>query len=331
MGIDVVKPLERLANRLRARGLKVSEGEPLWRHTTLRVGGPADLFCEVDTVSQLLSAVEAAGEEGIQYTIIGGGSNLLVADGGVRGLVIKNRSRGCLLLPRPAEGELFFSVPDGCALSPSGLDGNEGWLLAAGGEPIARLARRLVKLGIEGLHWAAGLPGSVASAVVNNAGAFGGDTASSIERAAVVEASGRHLMTAADLDAGYRSSRLKGRRDAVVVSVEFRVRRGNRAELMKFLASADTFRRTRQPREPSCGSVFKNPELAPAGYLIEQAGLKGTRIGGAQISPVHANFIVNLGGARAEDVLALMELCRERVKAVFGVELEPEIELLGSW
>jgi UDP-N-acetylmuramate dehydrogenase len=287
------------------------------------------LFCEVHTVGQLLAAVEAARSQGIEFTIVGGGSNLLVSDAGIRGLVIKNSSRGSVILSSRAPEPLFFSIPASWKLGE--FSGEEGWLLVAGGEPIARLARRLARAGIEGLQWAAGLPGSVASAVVNNAGAFGSDMAGSMGRAAIVDSSGRYLAEPEDLSMVYRSSRLKGKRDAVVASVELRLRKGDRTGLARFLTEADTFRRTCQPKEPSCGSVFKNPQEAPAGYLIERAGLKGVKIGGAHVSMVHANFIVNAGGATARDVLQLIDLCRRRVMEAFGVELELEIELVGDW
>lgn len=329
MGTRTADGLQRLALRLKSEGLKVSLEEPMWRHTSIRIGGPADLFCEVYSVRELLAAVDAARQEGVQYTVVGGGSNVLVSDAGIRGLVIKNRSRGAILLPtRPVETMFFSLEPEGSLV---GLQGDEGWLLVAGGEPIARIARRLTREGIEGLQWAVGLPGSVASAVINNAGALGGDTAGSMGRAAIVDTRSRYLAGPSDLGMAYRYSHLKGRRDVVVISVEFHLRRGDRRVLSTFLSDADAFRRARQPREPSCGSVFKNPKRAPAGYLIEQAGLKGTRIGAALISPVHANFIVNTGGATARDVQQLIELCRTRVKEAFGVELELEIELIGEW
>ncbi len=324
-----LEDLHALCSRLSEIGIHVVTQEPLARHTSLRIGGPADLFCEVHSVGHLLAAVEAAVDAAIPYTVLGGGSNVLVSDKGIRGLVIKNKSLGWLLQSgRPVE-EQFFTLPPKVKQDVPGQQ--SGWLLVAGGEPIARLARRLARCGIAGLHWAAGLPGTVASAVVNNAGAFGSDIASCVGRVAILCRSGRWLADPEALEMRYRHSILKGNRDTVVVSAEFAVHRGDPDALMSFIAETDTFRRERQPRRPSAGSVFKNPEGYPAGYLIEQAGLKGTRVGRAQVSPVHANFIVNTGGASARDVLMLIRLVREKVFSAFGIELELEIELLGEW
>jgi UDP-N-acetylmuramate dehydrogenase len=303
-----------------ALGVTVAADEPLARHTTFHIGGPADLYAVASNIAQLERLAELAAAHALPLTIVGGGSNILVSDGGVRGLVIANQTRHFEM--QNAECGMQNGTPhfDFCILhSDSGV-------------ALAGLARWTIKQGWAGLEWAVSVPGTVGGAVIGNAGAHGGDIASNLAWALIAEpGQGRALLTAADLAFTYRSSILKRQSGgAVVLAAGFKLTRGDPAELT---ARADGFlarRRASQPTEPSAGSIFRNPPGDYAGRLIEAVGLKGHRIGGAQVSPRHANFIINVARAAAADVLALIDLIRQRVFAQFGVELIPEIVFLGD-
>lgn len=288
------------------------QGEPLARHTSLKVGGAADYFARAGTAADLARWLRWAAEHEIPARVVGGGSNLLVADAGVDGLMVK---------------------PVGTRAEVVEQDG-QPVLLADAGVTFASVARRLSKQGYGGLEWATNVPGTVGGAVVNNAGAFGGDTASALVAASVVDPEGRtRPMLPAELGYAYRTSVLKRRELGLVAvaSVELRLVRSN-PEASQALVSSFTRQRTlTQPRILSAGSVFANPEGTYSGKLIEEAGLKGTRVGGAQISEQHANFIVNPGGATAADVYALMCLAQRTVYERTGTWLRPEIELFGRW
>jgi len=306
-----------------ALGVTVAADEPLARHTTFHIGGPADLYAAVNTIAQLERLAELAAAHALPLTILGGGSNILASDGGVRGLVIANQTRDFGV----RVADLRLADP---ALLTVGAD-----VLAASGVALAGLARWTIKQGWAGLEWAVSVPGTVGGAVIGNAGAHGGDIARNLAWAFVADpGAGRapRLRAAADLEFTYRSSILKRRSGgAVVLAAGFNLSRGDPVELA---ACADGFlarRRASQPTEPSAGSIFRNPPGDVAGRLIEAVGLKGQRIGGAQVSPRHANFIVNVAQATAADVLALIDLIRQRVFAQFGVELIPEILFLGDW
>jgi UDP-N-acetylmuramate dehydrogenase len=277
---------------------------PLAPHTSLRVGGPADSFVLAHSAQELAEALAA----GVQVRVIGGGSNLLVSDDGVEGLVVK----------------VVFNettVRDTCVVAEAGAN-------------LANLARRLAKQDFSGLEWAANVPGTVGGAVVNNAGAFGGDTASCVLGVTVVDAHGhRRRLEPSDLGYAYRTSALKRRElgNVAVERVELRIRRCAPGEAQARVREFNGQRMRSQPRILSAGSVFANPEGTFAGKLIEEAGLKGTWVGRAQISEQHANFIVNPGGATAADVYALMRRAQDVVFQRTGVWLRPEIELLGRW
>jgi len=284
----------------------VRRGEPLARYTTLGVGGPADLLALVDGADALRRAVLLAWEREVPCRVLGAGSNVLVGDGGVRGLVVINRS-----------GSVRFSGTH---------------VEAESGVSFSALARRCVDRGLAGLEWAVGIPGTVGGAVVGNAGAWGGDVASVLHTAILLEPGGAvEAWPVERLEYGYRTGALKrnGGRQPVVLGAEFALRQGDRRTLEARVAEIAARRKATQPPGATCGSIFKNPPGDYAGRLIEAAGLKGKRQGRAEISPRHANFIVNRGGATAADVWALIQLARERVLARFGVELELEIELVG--
>jgi UDP-N-acetylmuramate dehydrogenase len=284
-------------------------------HTSFRIGGPADLYAVATSAQELVELVSLAREQGIPYFVIGRGANILVADEGIRGLVIENGGR-----------EICFEQE---------IKG-QAVLYAESGALLGDLARESARRGLGGLEWALGIPGSVGGAIVGNAGAYDcyiGDVA---QKATVLAPDGTvRQLSVAEMGFGYRTSRFKGQagegQQEVILSAEFALRPEPAQELAEKMADYTRRRETSQPTEPSVGSVFKRTRQYPAGFLIEQAGLKGTRIGGAQISPKHANFIVNLGGARALDVKALIDLAQEQVREQFGVELELEVELVGEW
>jgi UDP-N-acetylmuramate dehydrogenase len=281
-------------------------------YTSLRVGGAADYFLLATTGLQLAEALGWARDEGRPVRVIGGGSNLLVSDDGVEGLVVKTGN------------------------TRTGVEEHHGEpvLVADAGATLANLARRMAKDGFGGLEWAANVPGTVGGAVVNNAGAFGGDTASCLITAGVVDDQGRRgYLTPSELEYAYRTSALKrGELGTVAVErVELRLVPKAPGEAEALVKTFNTQRMASQPRILSAGSVFANPEGDFAGRLIEATGLKGARVGGAEISEQHANFIVNPGGATAGDVYALMRRAQDTVYERTGVWLKPEIELFGRW
>jgi len=289
---------------------------PLARYTAFQIGGPADLLVVARDVDALRQVVTLAWERRIFYRVLGKGSNILVSDAGWRGLVVLNRARETAILPpRKPEGSWTVRAESGALFS--------------------TLARRCVDRGLAGLEWAVGIPGTVGGAVVGNAGAWGGDVASSLQAAAVLEPGGGEARWPVErFGYAYRTSILKTeaeRRQAVVLAAEFGLREGEPQALRARAAEIAARRKASQPSGTSCGSVFKNPPGDSAGRLIEAAGLKGRRVGGAQISTRHANFIINLGQARAADVKALIDLARATVRERFGVALELEIELVGDW
>ena len=294
-----------------ALGDKMRQNEPMSLHTSFRIGGPADLYAVATKIQELVEFVSSALEHDIPYFIIGRGTNILVADEGIHGLVIENGVQG-----------MRFQ--------------DDTVLYAESGALLTDLARESAQRGLGGLEWAVGIPGSVGGAIVGNAGAYGDYISDVLRKATVLEADGTlHELSARELGFAYRTSKFKKQgiedRSEVILSAEFMLRPEPARTIAKKMANYTRRREESQPAEPSAGSVFKRTEQYPAGFLIEQAGLKGARIGGAQISPKHANFIVNLGEAKAADVKALIDLAQEQVRERFGVKLELEIELIGEW
>lgn len=307
-------------------------GIPVRRHvslaplTTIKVGGPADYFATVQTVDQLLKLVRWARSVGLPYFILGGGSNILISDAGIRGLVIENRCRQVRVDPAP------------CCAFPRD---DRPYLFAESGAAMAGVARQSIRAGLTGLEWAVSIPGTVGGAVVGNAGAHGGEVKDCLDYALVLDEHDEvREYTVADFAYAYRDSTLKRQKllqagfKPVVLSANFRLPYGE-PEVGRTLAEGYlAHRRRTQPVEPSLGSTFVNPPGDFAGRLIEAAGLKGARVGGAQVSELHANFIINPGGvgsATARDVLALMELIQTTVHRRLGVELVPEVQLVGEW
>ncbi|MFZ9850550.1 MAG: UDP-N-acetylmuramate dehydrogenase [Vulcanococcus sp.] len=291
-------------------GLRRAVG--LAEFTTWKVGGPAQWFAEPDSPEQLLELLGWARSEAIERRVIGAGSNLLVSDAGLAGLTVCNRR-----------------------LQGAEIDAVAGVIEARAGEPIPTLARRAARAGLAGLEWSVGIPGTVGGAVVMNAGAQGGCTADVLESITVVDPvqpEQPFLLQAADLDFAYRHSRLQGE-PLVVLSARFRLLPGQEPAAVSRRTSANLHSRTStQPyQQPSCGSVFRNPEPRKAGQLIEGLGLKGLSIGGAQVSPIHANFIVNTGAATAGEIDQLIAEVQRLVAAAHGIALHPEVKRLGPF
>ncbi len=299
--------LERLAVAL---GEGVRRNEPLAAYTNMRVGGPADLLLACATVIELVEAVRLAQAHGVDWWVLGGGCNVLVADAGVRGLTLVNRATATRI---EADGVVW----------------------AEAGASLAALARRTAEQGLAGLEWAAGLPGTVGGAVVGNAGAFGGDMAATLRSLRVLERDGTLLERPAGwLDFGYRESRIKRLPLAerpVVLEATFALQPSEAALLTARVAELLEWRRTHHPSGATMGSTFQNAPDVHAGRLIEGVGLKEYRIGGAEVAKKHANFFLNIGNATAADVLALIRHVQAQVEQRLGVRLELEVELVGEW
>lgn len=292
-----------LAGRLRGEALR---DEPLAPRTSIRVGGPADLLvrpADAEDLAALLAGVRALG---VPLSVLGGGANTLVADAGVRGVVLR-------LPPDLGEERAAGDL-----------------LVLPAGAPIARLPARGHALGLVGAEFLAGVPGTLGGAVAMNAGTRAGEVKDLLTRAELATAEGTGWVPAAALGLGYRESHLPP--GAVVTRLECRLRAGDVAASRAAMEADVARRRATQPLDrPSFGSTFWNPPGRFAGQLLEAVGLKGHRVGNAMWSDVHANFVVNLGGATARDVLALMRLARARVGEAFGVELSAEVRLLGEF
>jgi UDP-N-acetylmuramate dehydrogenase len=293
--------------------LPIEEGTALGRFTSLRVGGPARRFLATTDLPALARLLDAAVQDGSPILVLGGGSNLLIADDGFDGVVVRYTATGHRIETEPGDGLL---------------------VRAAAGDNLSSLARRLAHEGLGGLEWAASVPGTVGGAVVNNAGAFGGCVADHLVDAEVVGPDGEvRTLDLPDLEYAYRASLLKRRAlgPVVVRSARLRVHREEAAVATGRILTYQSQRTASQPRQLSAGSIFANPPGDYAGRLIEAAGLKGERRGGAEISAQHANFIVNTGSASAADVLALIRLAQAEVWERAGVWLYLEVQLVGSW
>jgi UDP-N-acetylmuramate dehydrogenase len=295
----------------------IREHEPMGRHTSWRAGGAARFYAEPASPAEARALAAWAREQGLPLIWAGRGTNMLVRDAGYPGLIAAYRAQGWELHE----------------------DGDAALLRVEAGAPMAGTARRLAAMGLDGLIWAEGLPGTVGGAVFGNAGCYGGDTAGTLQGAELLIGDEVETWPVERLQYGYRTSVLKARGQGtgdrgqwaappLVVAATFRLRRGDPAELAARMAATAAERKGKTPAGSSCGSVFKNPPGESAGRLVERAGLKGTRAGGAMISPLHGNYIVNTGGATAADILQLIELIRGTVRERFGVELELEVRVV---
>jgi UDP-N-acetylmuramate dehydrogenase len=297
-----------LEAELRTRfGARLERGQPLASLTSFRIGGPADFFIEVAGEDELSSVLAAAGRHQVPAVCLGSGTNILVSDRGIRGLVVRL----------------------GAGFSEIGFDGCH--VRAGAAAQFGALVAQAVARGLAGLEFGEGIPGSVGGALIMNAGAFGGEMAPVVSAVRGADPDGRLRTLAKDeIEFLYRRSILPP--GFIVSAVEFDLVRGDRNALSTKVAELKTKRAARQPLGmPNAGSIFKNPPGNFAGRLLEKCGLKGERRGGAAFSERHANFIVNLGGAQASEVRELIELARRRVEEQTGVRLEPEVKLVGEW
>jgi UDP-N-acetylmuramate dehydrogenase len=300
--------MRRLEDELRkhfAERLQVNQS--LAAFTSFRIGGPADLFVNVESEAELMRAKSAAHRAGLPTFCLGHGTNLLVSDRGIRGLVI-----------RLGEGFNKISIDDVKVTAGAGVDFGE-------------LVETVVARGLAGLEFGEGIPGTVGGGLVMNAGAFGGEIARVVTLVhGVTEAGEARALTPEEVNFAYRRTNLPPH--FVISRVDFELHHGDREALRARVMEVRARRAARQPREvPNAGSIFKNPPGNFAGRLLQAVGMKGHRIGGAAFSEQHANFIVNLGGARAAEVQALIEIAREKVQQSSGIVLEPEVKLVGEW
>ena len=281
--------------------------EPMTKHTSFHIGGPAELMAQPQSEAELQSLLLKAAEAAVPVTLVGNGSNLLVRDKGIRGLVIK---LGSMLRDIKVSGNV---------------------LTFGSGVSLAQASKKAAELGLSGMEFAVGIPGSIGGAVYMNAGAYDGEMAKVVKSVRVMDAAGEvSELSAGELDFGYRHSALQGS-GKIVTSVTVELAAGDKQAIAEKMADFSNRRITKQPLElPSAGSMFKRPPGYFAGTLIDQTGLKGYTVGGAQVSEKHAGFVVNIGGATAADVLQLICDVQDKVFAAHGVHLEPEVLVLGE-
>lgn len=305
-----------------AFGDRLQTGVPLARFTSARVGGPADALLEAASADELAQIAGRLWQMKMPFNVLGSGSNVLVSDKGLRGVIILNRA-----------SQVRFEHE---AVPPA--------VWAESGANLGALARRVAVIGLSGLEWASSIPGTMGGAVVGNAGAHGSDMAATLLVADILHllpvdgtaqasrASIREEWSVEQFEYAYRTSRLKRNpHQAVVLAARLKLSRSTPEAVQTKVNEISAIRRRTQPPGASMGSMFKNPPGDHAGRMIDAAGLKGKRIGEAEISPMHANFFINRGKARAEDIFALLKLTHQTVAEKFGVNLELEIELLGDW
>jgi len=304
--IAPIRPIDVLYAKL---GDKVKENVLLAPYTSARIGGPADILVVADDVAELVRIVKLLWKHEMPFTILGGGSNVLVSDKGIRGVVVLNR----------AKAVRFHS-------------GDQPSVTVESGVVFSNLANRCASKSVAGLEWAATVPGTIGGAVYGNAGAFGGDMSGNLIWAELLTDTSREKYTVDQMGYGYRTSILKrGEVKAIVLCAELSLRNSTKEEVTVNIQQFSAHRKATQPPGASMGSMFKNPNGDYAGKLIEASGLKGTRIGNAEISPLHGNFFINHANTRAEDIRALVELVQKTVKEKQGVDLELEIEFVGDW
>ncbi|WP_240375180.1 UDP-N-acetylmuramate dehydrogenase [Bacillus piscicola] len=297
--IEIIRELEE------AKVGKVAQNEPLSKHTMWKIGGPADIFIEPDSVDGVIQTMEVIKRHNLPWRAIGRGSNLLVDDAGIAGAVLKF----------------------GPKLSHLELDGNI--VKVGAGYSIIKLANVISKEGLTGLEFAGGIPGTIGGAVFMNAGAHGSEIANILTEAHILFPDGRlEWIKNKEMEFSYRTSRLQKER-GVCIEAALEVKPGNKEEIIQEMMKHKRYRRETQPwNRPCAGSVFRNPLPDHAGALIEKSGLKGYRVGDAQISELHGNFIVNLGEAKAADVLAIIRHVQDTIHERYGVEMRTEVEIV---
>lgn len=310
ISVDPMTRSDRLVDELAVKfSGKVKENIPLAPYTSARIGGPTDVFISANSADELSEIVSFIWQTGAECVILGGGSNVLISDKGVRGITILNRAKTVRFENK-----------------------NQPNVWAESGVVLSNLANRCATKGLSGLEWAATVPGTVGGAIYGNAGAFNGDMAGNLVWADLLTGSGRVKWSVEKMKYGYRSSVFKrGEIRAVILSAELTLKNATKSEVPVKIEGFSKRRKDTQPQGASLGSMFKNPPGDFAGRLIEAAGLKGTRIGNAEISSLHGNFFINKGKTNASDIRALIELVRKTIKDQFEIELELEIELIGDW
>lgn len=290
-------------------GDRLQENAPLAPYTSARIGGPADFLVIIHSGEEIVEVVNRISSVNTSYIILGGGSNVLISDRGVRGVVIINRAKA-----------VRFRM------------GKQPTVWVESGVTLSNLARRAATKGLTGLEWAATIPGTVGGAVYGNAGAFGGDMAGNLIAVELFVDSRRERWLVEKMEYTYRNSILKQQKTkAVILAAEMRLENSTKQAVQEKIQQFSSQRKSTQPPGASMGSMFKNPPSDHAGRLIEAAGLKGLRIGNAEISRIHANFFINHGATKADDIRALIELARSKVETIFGINLELEIEFIGEW
>ena len=287
---------------------RVLVDEPMKRHTTFRIGGPADFFLLPSTVDEVRGILEICREEELPYFILGNGSNLLVSDKGYRGVIIQMYRN-------------FSNIS---------VEGNE--ICASSGALLSQIAAAARNASLTGFEFAGGIPGTLGGAVFMNAGAYGGELKDVLKEAVVMTEQGEILTLPVEkLDMGYRTSRIK-KAGYLVLEARLVLEQGDMDKIRDITKDLTEKRVSKQPLEyPSAGSTFKRPEGYFAGKLIMDAGLRGYQVGDAQVSEKHCGFVINRGNATAADVLTLIENVREKVQEQFGVTLEPEVKFLGEF
>lgn len=287
---------------------KVLVQEPMASHTTFRIGGPADYYVMPETTEELAEVLNVCKEEKVPYFILGNGSNLLVGDHGIRGVVIQ-----------------LYKNFDGIII--------EGTTVTArAGAMLIRVAKEAGKAGLTGLEFASGIPGTIGGAMVMNAGAYGGEMKDVVTAVKVLTKDGEILtLTAEEMKFRYRGSVIE-EQGYIVLETVMELEKGDPQEIQSRMEELSIQRKTKQPIEyPSAGSTFKRPEGYFAGKLIMDAGLRGFQVGGAQVSEKHCGFVINTGGATAADVMQLIKSVSDKVEAQFGVPLEPEVKRVGEF
>jgi len=282
--------------------------EDMKNHTTMKVGGLCDCLVMPESIEEIEKLVKYAKENNIKYYIIGNGSNLLVLDEGIRGLVIKIANKFCNV-----------EVKDNIIIAESGVS-------------MPKLAQIAKKNVLSGLEFACGIPGTVGGCVSMNAGAYGSEMVNVVDEVVYIDDMGNiNTMLGEDMDFSYRHSIFSDNQDYIILSVKFRLEHGNLDNITKLMNENTTARRTKQPLEyPNFGSVFKRPEGYFVGKLVSDSGLRGKTIGGAQVSTKHTGFMVNIGGATCKDVLELIKYVQDTVYEKFGVYLNTEVKIIGG-
>ena len=287
---------------------KVLEQEPMARHTTFRIGGPADYFVELGSIEQIRAAIQVCREENLPWFVLGRGSNLLVSDKGYRGVILSIYKD---FQKTEIQGET---------------------VTVQAGVLLTTLSGKVLDASLTGLEFASGIPGTIGGAVVMNAGAYGGEMKDIVRKVTVLDQDGEvRTLTCGEMQFGYRTSLAK-KKGYIVLGAELMLKQGEKEKIREEMQALKAKRIEKQPLEfPSAGSTFKRPEGYFAGKLIMDAGLRGAAVGGAQVSEKHCGFVVNTGNATAADVRELMRQVQGKVQEQFGVHLEPEVRFLGEF